>query len=123
MEALSESELLVMKVIWHSQQAMSIQEITALLNRDYGKDWKIQTVSTFLGRMVKNEYLSMTRKGRTFLYEPLVSEDAYGKKEIAKCVKLWGDGRMDLLMASFSQVRPFTKEEKEQIRSLLDGMD
>ena len=66
-DALSECEVLVMKVIWQNSEAMSIQEITSRINQRYGKDWKVQTVSTFLSRAVKKGYLEMRRKGRTFL--------------------------------------------------------
>ena len=52
-DALSECEVLVMKVIWQNSEAMSIQEITSRINQRYGKDWKVQTVSTFLSRAVK----------------------------------------------------------------------
>lgn len=122
-EELTECELLVMKVIWHSKDALSIQEITARINYNYKKDWKVQTVSTFLSRVVKKGYLSMQRQGRVFYYYPLITEEEYGKREITKCVDFWGDGKVDALVASFAEVRKLTEEEKENIRRLLDGMD
>ncbi len=122
-EELTECELLVMKVIWHSNEALSIQEIAARINQDYKKDWKVQTVSTFLSRAVKKEYLCMKRHGRLFYYYPLVSEEEYGKREITKCVDFWGDGKVDSLVASFAEVRKLTQEEKDSIRRLLDDMD
>lgn len=122
-EELTECELLVMKVIWHSNEALSIQEITARINHDYKKDWKVQTVSTFLSRTVKKEYLCMKRQGRLFYYYPLISEEEYGKREITKCVDFWGDGKVDSLVASFAEVRKLTQEEKDSIRRLLDDMD
>lgn len=122
-EELTECELLIMKVIWHSEEPLSIQEITARINQNYKKDWKVQTVSTFLSRAVKKEYLSMKRQGRLFYYSPLVSEEEYGKKEIKKCVDFWGNGKVDSLVASFAEVRKLTNEEKDSIRRLLDDMD
>ena len=56
-EALTECEVLVMKVIWESADVLSIQEITSRINLKYKKDWKLQTVSTFLSRAVKKGYL------------------------------------------------------------------
>ncbi len=122
-ETLTECELIVMKIIWQSGEALSIQEILAQLDEVYHKNWKIQTVSTFLSRSVKKGYLKMTRKGRQFFYTPLVSEEEYGKREITKCVNFWGNGKIDALVASFTKVRKLTDEEKSHIRSLLDDMD
>lgn len=122
-EELTACELLVMKVIWESEKVLSIQEITSEINRVYHKAWKTQTVSTFLSRIVKKGYLDMQRKGRVFYYYPQVTEDEYGKREIAKCVDFWSNGKLDSLVASFAEVRELSEEEKQHIRSLLDGMD
>lgn len=123
MEELTNSETLVMKVIWKSSEVLSIQDILKEVNRCYGKDWKIQTVSTFLSKMVKKGYLDMQRRGRYFFYYPLVTEDEYGKKEITKCVEVWGNGKIDHLLTAFSKVHELTEEEKLNIRSLLDELE
>lgn len=122
-EELTGCELLVMKVIWGSEEVLSIQDITSQINRIYHKEWKTQTVSTFLSRIVKKGYLDMQRKGRVFYYYPQITEDEYGKREIKKCVDFWSDGKIDSLVASFAEVRKLSEEEKQHIRRLLDGMD
>jgi predicted transcriptional regulator len=120
---MTECELLVMKVIWSSDRNLSMKEVTELVNSTYGKSWKTQTVSTFLARLVRKEFLTMERKGRVFYYQPTILEADYGKKEIEKCVNFWGAGKINSILAAFSEVRKFTKDEKEQIQSLLNDMD
>ena len=122
-EALTECEVLVMKVIWESDDVMSIQEIITRINQQYQKDWKIQTVSTFLSRAVKKGYLEMKRRGRSFEYYPLVTEEQYGRREIAKCVENWGDGKLGNLVASFAETKQLSAQEKAEIKELLNGMD
>lgn len=122
-EALTECEVLVMKVIWESGEVMSVQEITSRINLKYKKDWKLQTVSTFLSRAVRKGYLEMKRNGRSFDYYPLVSEEEYGRREIVKCVDSWGGGRFGNLIASFAETGKLSEEEKTHIRRMLDGMD
>lgn len=120
---MTNSELLLMKTIWESEEPLTVQEIMARANKQYEKKWKIQTVSTFLGRMVKKNYLTMERKGRTFCYYPLVTEEVYRKKELDRQIAFWGDDGLDALIASFTKTTHLTKEEKEKIRRLLDAMD
>lgn len=120
---LTNSELLLMKTIWESEEPLTVQEIMARANKQYEKKWKIQTVSTFLGRMVKKNYLTMERKGRTFCYYPLVTEEVYRKKELDRQIAFWGGDGLDALIASFTKTTHLTKEEKEKIRRLLDAMD
>lgn len=122
MEELTDCEVLVMKVIWHSEEALSIQEITGAVNATYDKDWKVQTVSTFLSKMVKKGYLDMQRKGRYFFYYPLVTEEAYGDREIKKCVELWSDGKIDGLLAAFTRTHKLTEEERKRIGEMLDEL-
>lgn len=122
-EELTDCEVLVMRVIWNSAEIMSIQEITSKINHTFHKDWKTQTVSTFLSRAVKKGYLEMKRNGRSFDYYPLVSEQEYGKREINKCVEIWSDGKLENLIASFSETNKLSEQEKTQIRRVIDGMD
>lgn len=122
-EELTNCEVLVMRVIWNSAEIMSIQEITSKINHTFHKDWKTQTVSTFLSRAVKKGYLEMKRNGRSFDYYPLVSEQEYGKREINKCVEIWSDGKLENLIASFAETNKLSEQEKMQIRRVINDMD
>ena len=122
-EELTDCEVLVMRVIWNSAEIMSIQEITSKINHTFHKDLKTQTVSTFLSRAVKKGYLEMKRNGRSFDYYPLVSEQEYGKREINKCVEIWSDGKLENLIASFSETNKLSEQEKMQIRRVINDMD
>lgn len=120
---MTDCELMVMKTAWSSDEPLSMKEITTRVNAEYKRDWKTQTVSTFLARLVKKGFLTMERRGRVFFYHPEVSEEDYGKKEIAKCVNFWGGGRIDKLLAAYAGVRRYTEEEKQCIRELLNELN
>lgn len=120
-QGMTDCEVLVMKTIWDSEEVLALRGVTSQVNQTYNKEWKPQTVSTFLARLVKKGFLSMERKGRQFYYYPLVTEEDYSKKEIVKCVDFWSDGKLDSLVAAFSEARGLTKDEAERIKKLLDG--
>ena len=65
----------------------------------------------------------MKRRGRSFEYYPLVTEEQYGRREIAKCVENWGDGKLGNLVASFAETKQLSAQEKAEIKELLNGMD
>ena len=54
MKRLSDAEEMVMSVIWNNDELMSLEEIRKKSYEKYGKDWKPQTVSTFLARLREN---------------------------------------------------------------------
>ncbi|MBQ8814734.1 MAG: BlaI/MecI/CopY family transcriptional regulator [Lachnospiraceae bacterium] len=122
-EELTQCELLVMKIIWDSEEPLSIKLIAERVNRKFEKKWAVQTVSAFLGHIVQKEYLSMERKGRHFFYTPLVSEEDYRTQEFTKSVQFWSNGEADKFLAAFLQDREFTAEEKQRMRKLIDELD
>ena len=54
---LTNAELLVMKCIWDNTQDMVLSEVVAIVNDRYNKDWKPQTVSTYLAHLVQKNFL------------------------------------------------------------------
>lgn len=122
-DTLSDSELFVMKVIWRSDESLSLQDIVERVNRIYEKNWKQQTVSVFLGRIVKKNLLISKRQGRQFFYYPTISEEEYRKKEVIKTVDVLSDGQADVFFAALAQARNLTESEKNKIRGILDELD
>lgn len=79
-QKLSDTELEVMQVIWDSASPVTSAELLQLFNQR-GRNWKGQTISTFLSRLVDKGALSVTRKGRTNQYTPRLSLEDYKFKE------------------------------------------
>lgn len=120
---LSDSELLIMKIIWKSGKSLSLQDIMNRLDSNYDKDWSSKTVSVFLGRIVKKNLLASERKGKQFYYTPLKSEEEYMKKEVQKCVDSLSDGQADVFLAALVGARGLTEKEIKKIRGLLDELE
>lgn len=62
----------IMRVIWTLGQASS-KEIIDIMAVKQG--WKVSTVKTLLGRLVKKEVLHVEQNGRSFLYQATINED------------------------------------------------
>ncbi|MEK4516155.1 BlaI/MecI/CopY family transcriptional regulator [Paenibacillus sp. FSL H8-0122] len=73
---LSDTELELMEAIWASTPPVTSTE---LLNQfaHKGRDWKAQTISTFLSRLVDKGFLTATRHGRLNKYTPVISPEEY----------------------------------------------
>ncbi len=112
-------ECCVMKVIWARDEEPGLREVMAEVNERFNKEWKIQTVSTFLTRLVKKGYLTMERRGRVFYYFPAISESEYAKRETAKCVDFWGNGKVSQILMAYMEEHELTAEDKEEILELL----
>ena len=120
---LTDCEQLVMKVIWNSSEELTLPEIVKAVNETYQKEWKPQTVSTFLARLVKKNFLKSCRSGRTFYYQSLVSEKVYGNRMIENCVEFWGNNNAGDLLCALNEERKHRADEVEKIKELIDELD
>lgn len=75
-QKLSDTEMELMEVIWECAPPVTSTELLALF-AERGKEWKAQTISTFLSRLVDKGALTATRHGRTNKYTPRISPEDY----------------------------------------------
>lgn len=81
---LTEGEEMVMKAVWDCRKEPVLSEVLERVNDVYGKDWKPQTVSTFMAKLVQKNYLKLQRNGKTYTYKVLVKEDVYNKEQLKR---------------------------------------
>ena len=114
---ISKSELDVMRAIWQ-QHPCSAQEVIDRLNQE--KDWHEKTVKTLLGRLVKKGVLGFEKQQRQYLYSPLIARDEYTKKETESFVSRLFKGKLAPLVAGFANHNDLSKQDIEELKSLLD---
>lgn len=119
MDKLTTCEELVMKTIWDAGEELGLTEIVKRVNEKYHKEWKPQTVSTFLARLVKKEYLRYYRQGRIFLYKILVPLEEYRGQQAREFVEFWHHGNADEFLRSLMTVRELRVKENARIRKLI----
>ena len=73
-EKISESELEIMQLLWHSAGALPLCEIRKSLQESVG--WEATTIKTLLQRLVSKRAVLQEKRG-VFYYSPLVSEEEY----------------------------------------------
>ena len=86
---LPECEELVMSIVWCADEAPDLAAVRKRVNARYGKEWKPQTVSTILCRLVKKGFLSMYRKGRYCYYVPLIEQEEYCESQIQRMADMF----------------------------------
>ena len=86
MMELSSCEKLILGCIYsYKQKTGKRPELKALMqwtSEKQGRDWKPQTVCTFISRMEKKGLLKSEKVGRISYYEPMLTDEIYVEKEI-----------------------------------------
>lgn len=116
---LTESEKITMKCVWDIGDGARLSHIMTLANDKYGKEWKPQTVSTFLGKLVRKGFVEQYRDGRYFYYRILIDKHTYRTQMIRDDVEFWDDDSLEMYISELFDKKTFTAKERKQLKSLV----
>ncbi|MED4128879.1 penicillinase repressor BlaI [Shouchella miscanthi] len=117
MPSISDAEWEVMKVLWKNPPKSARQVVTELKAL---VDWKPKTIRTHLDRLTKKEIIKVNRDERLYTFTPLFSEDECKRAETNSFIKRVHDGTTKSMMLQFIKDETLTKEDLQELRSLLD---
>ncbi|MCC8029539.1 MAG: BlaI/MecI/CopY family transcriptional regulator [Lachnospiraceae bacterium] len=120
---LTKAEVMVMQTIWAADEEMMMGEILKRVNQKQPKTWKPQMLTSYLQRLVKKGFLLMKRQGRSYVYEVLIPEDDFRQTEMARFADTWGHQSPAGFVAAFNRDHLLTKEQKDELRNLINGFD
>ncbi len=120
---ISESELVLMKIIWKNGGAALYSLIMEELGKDKSK-WKNNTVLTLLSRLVEKKFLKVKKIGRRNEYVAAITEAEYQAMQTHSFLdKVYGGNvknlvstllRQDILSADeLKEIESFWRKENE----------
>ena len=112
---LTESEKITMKCVWDLGEGARLAHIMEVANSRYKKNWKPQTVSTFLGKLVRKGFLEQYRDGRYFYYHILVSRHDYRCRMLRDDLDFWDDGDVDEFVSELMDKKTFSIAQRTEI--------
>ena len=119
---LSECELAAMKCVWDAEEPVTCQQVIERLRTEYGMDYKDTTVYTFLNNLKAKKFITSKRKGLTY-YKAIRSEEEYRNEQLVMTEKFWFGGSPAKLVSALLQGKKVSKEEKEELKRLIDELD
>lgn len=119
---LTDSEELVMKSVWDTQKEPVLSEVVDRVNSAYGKDWRPQTVSTFLAKLVGKKFLKLQRNGKIYTYKILVTEEAYKQKLYQHHISFWNNNNICEFVVEMFDNGDLTKEDWEELKKKIDEL-
>ncbi len=115
---ISESELQIMRLIWHNPSPVSAAWLMSMLSE---KQWKQTTLLTFLARLADKGAVNVTKLGRTNLYAAAISAEQYKAQETEQFVRQIHGGSVKSLFAALAAAEQLSASDAEELRRLLDG--
>jgi len=114
---ISESEWLVMRVLW-AKSPLAAQEVFEQL--DGATKWKPKTVKTLIDRLVKKGAVKYEKDGRRYMYYPAVGRDEYVTKERRSFVRRVYGGITKPMLAAFLEDAELSADDISELKEILD---
>jgi BlaI family penicillinase repressor len=113
-------ELAVMKVVWRLEEA-SVREVYETLRKR--RPVAYTTVMTMMSTLETKGFLKKRPDGRAFRYRPARPEGRVITSLVREFVDRVFDGASRPLLAHLVQEGRLTKEERDELKRLIDGAE
>lgn len=116
---LSHTEKEIMELLWQSEKPLSFREILDYANETWKKNWKKQTLNTYLLNMQKAG-LIVSERGKVYqVYFPMCTKEEHIQNWTRKLVKETFEGSLYSLVAAFTGGEKLSEEEAEKLKRLI----
>ena len=119
MEKLTKAEEPVMQLLWKLKQAF-VKDIIAAMPEPRPP---YNTVSSIVRILEEKEMVGHETFGKTHRYYPAVSKNEYRKRLFQSVVQDYFDGSYKALVSHLVEDQSLTKEEVDELRSIIDNPD
>ncbi len=113
---LTEGELPLMEVLWRKGQA-TVGDVVASLTTD--PPLAYSTVLTTLRILEAKGYLRHTKKGRAFVYEPIIVQEEASRKALGYLVNRFFGGSRELLIMNLLKEEKIGRAELRRIKKMI----
>jgi BlaI family penicillinase repressor len=117
---ISDSEKILMDSLWLSSPLSAKKIIESL---DDSLNWHDKTVKTLINRLLTKEAIGFEKKGREYLYFPLLKEDVYLENASDNFVNRVFNGSVSSLVAAFSKKEKLSKQELSELKQLIKEIE
>lgn len=117
---LTNTELEIMEYLWSKGEKVSFRELCEYFQNTKEKNWKKQTLNTYLSNLKRAGIIGVDQSGTRYAYYPLYSKDQLVHSWTKNLVKETFDNSLANLVAAFTGGKKLSKEDADEIRKIID---
>jgi len=118
---LSDSELEIMLIIWHSETSVSSSYVLDHLQGQL--KYKLSTLMTVLSRLTAKGFLACDKQGRNNFYRAIIDEDDYMQSESKSILEKLFCGSFKNLVATLYKGNSISKEDMAELKRFLNEFE
>ena len=119
MNTITESEEIILNLLWQKEMLSIMQMVKALENQ---KNWSKQTIISFLRRMEKKGTVSYFVQGRTKYYYAVIKREEVIRKETKGLMDRLFGGKMGAMVSYLVRESEISQDDILELRKLLQEL-
>ena len=113
---------MIMEYLWSQNTPKTFSEIKAFFETNTSKNWKKQTLSTFLLRLVKKEVLYANHQEAKVTYYPALSSEEYYQQYTSQIIQTSFHDSLTSFISAFTGNKKLSASDKEELMDFLKGL-
>lgn len=113
--AMSATEFYILQYLWTRETPATFSEIMVHFNETEHKEWKKQTVNTFLSRLSQKGFLNIDKSGKRAIYIPSVTEKKFYEQYAQDIIKDSYQCSLKNFVCAFTAGHKLTAAEKDEL--------
>lgn len=118
--AVSPAELEILEFLWAQGKDVPAKEIIEYFNGSCGKEWKKQTLNTFLSNLYKKGMIRRISVERRYHYEPVITKAEYEAYISEQFILRTHGGSLMKFVSSLAGSSIISQEEADEIKKILN---
>lgn len=115
----SETEKEILEYLWENPAGAKFREIMDYFNENKEKNWKKQTVNTFLLRLKDKGLIEGESEGTKTVYHVVCSKEVYEMKKAESILENYYGGSVANFVMALTGGEKINKEVGDELRKLL----
>lgn len=116
---LPDAELAVMQLVWSAKKPVT----STYVQEHAAQSWKATSVLTFLSRLTAKGFLSCVKEGKQNYYQPLITREAYLRKESTSFLHRLYQGSVRDLVVSLADAGAVSDADLQELRQFLEQQE
>ncbi len=112
-------EVEIMEMFWGASKSLSFKEIMDYVNTILKKDWKKQTLNTYLAKLQKAGLVCTERSSYHYSYAAACTKEEYVQQWTQKLVEDSYGNSIENFVAAFTGGKKLSEEDVERLRKLI----
>ncbi|WP_367566656.1 BlaI/MecI/CopY family transcriptional regulator [Lacrimispora sp.] len=117
---LTKTEEAVMDIFWELDEPATFKEIMDLINLKLDKEWKKQTVGTYLAKFQESGLIMANKRSmRAYLYTPACTKEEYKQMCVKRLIEEDFHNSIGEFVAAFTGGKKLSSRDAEELKKFL----